>query len=161
MANLLALDQASRTSGYAVFIDGELKDHGTFTFSDDNIDTRLVKIKQRVLELIDKYSINKVVFEDIQQQGNVANNIQTFKVLAEVYGVIAATLQERNIPHESILASSWKSALGVKGRTRPEQKKNAQMYVQATYGVKPSQDACDAICIGSAYLKSHSCAWAT
>ena len=44
MSNLLALDQASVTSGYAVFKDGVLVDYGKFTY-DDDIGDRLVKIK--------------------------------------------------------------------------------------------------------------------
>jgi hypothetical protein len=50
------------------------------------------------------------------------------------------------------LASSWKSTLGIKGRTRPEQKRNAQEFIQKTYNIKPTQDECDAICIGCHHL---------
>ena len=87
--------------------------------------------------------------EDIQMQGNVANNVQTFKVLAEVFGVISELLVEMEIPQSAVLASSWKSALGIKGRARAEQKRNAQEWVVNTYGVKPTQDECDSICIGA------------
>ena len=90
-----------------------------------------------------------MVFEDIQLQGNVTNNVQTFKILAEVFGVIYELVTELEIEHAAVLSSSWKSTLGIKGRTRPEQKKNAQDWVINTYGVKPSQDASDAICIGA------------
>lgn len=37
MANLLALDQSSRASGWAVFEDKTLIDSGTFGFKDANI----------------------------------------------------------------------------------------------------------------------------
>lgn len=50
--------------------------------------------------------------------------------------------------HSSVFSASWKSTLGIKGRTRPEQKKNAQQYVEKNYNIKTSQDAVDAICIG-------------
>lgn len=146
---LLALDQASRTSGYAIFEDGKLIDFGTFTFDDDDIGIRLHKIRNKVANLIADNDIEKVVFEDIQLQGNVANNVQTFKTLAEVFGVIYELVTSLNLPHEAILSSSWKSTLGIRGRTRPEQKKNAQLWVINTYNVKPSQDASDAICIGA------------
>lgn len=99
--------------------------------------------------LIEAHSIDYVAFEDIQLQGNVANNVQTFKTLAEVFGVIYELVTDLEIDHEAVLSSSWKSTLGIKGRTRPEQKKNAQTWVINTYGVKPSQDASDAICIGA------------
>lgn len=159
MSNLLALDQSSRITGYAIFEDSKLVKYGKFEVSDTNIDQRLVKIKTKVEELIRQYNINQVVFEDIQLQNNVANNIQTFKALAEVYGVIAEMLEEAKLPHCAILASSWKSTLGIKGKTRPEQKKNAQQYIQQQYGIKPAQDTVDAICIGLHYLYQNRNDW--
>jgi hypothetical protein len=55
--------------------------------------------------------VEEVVFEDIQMQGNVANNVQTFKALAEVFGVIYELVTELNLPNTAVLASSWKSTL--------------------------------------------------
>ena len=117
---LLALDQASRTSGYAIFDDGKLIDFGTFTYDDDDIGIRLHKIRNKVAKLISDNDIEWVVFEDIQLQGNVANNVQTFKTLAEVFGVIYELVTALNLKHDTVLSSSWKSTLGIKGRTRPE-----------------------------------------
>ena len=58
MANLLALDQASRVSGYAIFNgDGELVTYGTFHTYQDDIGERLVTIKNKVAELIEEYNI--------------------------------------------------------------------------------------------------------
>ena len=153
MSNLLAIDQASITSGYAIFKDGKLVDYGKFTFNDDVIAERLVKIRAKVLELIAEHDIDEVAFEDIQMQGNVANNVQTFKVLSEVFGVISETLQEKKMKYTVVMSGTWKSTLGIKGRTRPEQKRNAQEYVLNKYGVKAIQDVCDAICIGAHVLK--------
>ena len=34
--------------------------------------------------------------------------------------VISELLEEEKIPHSTILSTSWKSLLGIKGRTRPE-----------------------------------------
>ena len=149
MTKILALDQSSRITGWAVFEDDKLIDSGKFTVSDDDIGIRLVKIRKKVLELISQFEIDKVYFEDIQLQGNVTNNVQTFKVLAEVFGVIYETLKEIDMPNETVLAGTWKSKLGIKGARRDEQKRNAQVYVQNTYGKKVSQDESDAICIGA------------
>ena len=63
--NILAIDQASRTSGYAIFSDNTLIASGTFTFDDDFIPKRLVKIRNKVIELIQKYNIEMVLLEDI------------------------------------------------------------------------------------------------
>lgn len=149
MTKLLALDQASITSGYSIWHDGELKAYGKFTFNDSDIGVRLLNIRNKVLELIQENEINEIVFEDIQLQTNVTNNVQTFKVLAEVFGIIYELATELNIPNRAVLAGTWKKHLGIKGRTRPEQKRNAQEYVQKTYNIKATQDECDSICIGA------------
>ena len=149
MYNILALDQSSRTSGYAIFRDGQLYSHGTFTITDDNIGIRLWKIRSKVLELIEDFDIDEVVLEDIYMDGQKINNVQTFKVLAEVFGVLYELCVELKIPVEAVLAGTWKSTLNIKGKTRPEQKKNAQIWVEKEYGIKPIQDVVDAICIGA------------
>ena len=159
MSRLLALDQASRVTGWAIFEDGKLKSYGKISLDDPNTDIRLVQLRQDIQTLIADYNINEVIFEDIQQQNNVANNVQTFKVLAEVYGVISELLQELQIPHSTVLAASWKSTLGIKGRTRAEQKKNAQSYAEQNYGIHVIQDIADAICIGTHHIQKSKCAW--
>ena len=148
---LLALDQASRTSGWAIFEDQELIDSGTFTLKSDDIGERLVQYRQYLSDLLDKYEIDQVAFEDIQMQGQV-NNVQTFKVLAEVFGVTQEYLAEQNYFYHIVSSNTWKSKLQIKGRTRPEQKKNAQAYVLEHYNKKVSQDESDAICIGASIV---------
>ena len=148
MSRLLALDQSSRITGYAIFENAKLIHYGKFTIDNDDFGERLLKIRKKVSELINQYEIDELVFEDIQLQNNVQNNVDTFKKLAEVFGIIYELVTERKIPHDIVLASSWKSSLGIKGRERAEQKKNAQLWVSTQYGVSPTQDECDAICIG-------------
>ena len=153
MSNILALDQASRTTGYAIFQEGKLIASGTFTYADDDFSLRLVKIRNKVISLIEEYRINKILLEDIQLQGQT-NNVTTYKALAEVLGVLEELSRELNIPHELVHSQSWKSTLGIKGRDRTTQKRNAQVYVENVYGLKVSQDATDAICIGTHYINS-------
>ena len=148
MSRLLALDQSSHITGYAVFNEGKLITYGKFNITDTDLGERLYKIRKKVKSLIVEYEIDEVVFEDIQLQENVKNNVQTFKALAEVIGVITELLIELNIPGSAVLASSWKSTLGIKGSARTEQKRNAQKYVNTTFSIKATQDECDAICIG-------------
>ena len=157
--NILALDQSSRITGYAIFIDNKLTTSGTFTVSDDYIPDRLVKIRNKVIKLIEQYNINKVLLEDIQMQTQV-NNVSTHKILAEVLGVLEELCAERKIPHELIHSSSWKSGLNIKGRDRATQKRNAQAYVEEVYKLKVSQDESDAICIGTYFsVKNNEYDW--
>lgn len=146
---LLALDQSSHTTGYAIFADSILEAHGAFTFNDTDIGDRLVKIRNKVISLLEEYNIDTVVFEDIQYQVN----IDMFKKLAEVFGVIYELLTEKNIPFDTVLASSWKSTLNIKGKQRAEQKANARLYIKNIYSITPTQDECDAICIGLHFLE--------
>lgn len=158
MSNILALDQSSRVTGYAVFQDNKLVTSGTFTVSDDSIPDRLVKIRRKVMDLISSYNINKILLEDIQLQTQ-SNNVSTHKILAEVLGVLEELSAEMDIPHELIHSQTWKSTLNIKGRDRAAQKKNAQAYVADVYKLKVSQDESDAICIGSHYIKQTKSAW--
>ena len=151
---VLALDQASRTSGWAVFDDGKLVTYGKFTADQADVGDRLHFIRMRVSKLIDDYDIDEVVFEDIQLQGNVANNVATFKALAEVFGVLYELFVMLKLPRTAVLSTVWKSTLGIKGKDRTAQKKAAQAWVEKTYGVKPTQDECDAICIGAHYVNN-------
>lgn len=149
MSKLLALDQASKITGWAIFEDGKLISYGKIVLDDFDIGERLVKLRNRVLALIQENEIKEVVYEDIQLQ----ENTQTFKVLAEVFGVLYELFTELGIKQSCVLASSWKSTLNIKGRQRAEQKRNAQAWVISTYNIKPTQDECDAICIGAHHLK--------
>lgn len=155
---ILALDQASRTSGYAIFEDNQLIDSGTFTLIQDDVGERLVELRDTIIKFIDNNQIELVLFEDIQLQAGNAG-VTTYKVLAEVFGVIQELLTERGIEYQIIHSQTWKSVLNIKGRTRPEQKKNAQIYVLNTFNKKVSQDTADAICIGSSYIKQNESAF--
>lgn len=155
---ILAIDQSSRCNGYSVFEDGELKESGTFTLTQEDIGERLVKLRDTIIALIEEQKIDIVLFEDIQLQNGNAG-VTTYKVLAEVFGVIQELLTEKGIEHHIVHSQTWKSVLNIKGRTRPEQKKNAQAYVLNTFGVKVAQDAADAICIGAAYIKENQSAF--
>ena len=158
MSRLLALDQSSHITGYAVFEDAKLVQYGKFSVDDDDVGERLVKIRNKVISIVEQYNINKILLEDIQLQGQT-NNVETYRKLAEVRGVLSELACEMKIPHEIIHSQTWKSTLDIKGRDRTTQKRNAQAYVAATYGKKVSQDESDAICIGSHYIKSNKSAF--
>lgn len=147
---ILALDQSTRVSGWAIFTDGRLNDYGKFDVSKIyDLGDRLHEIRQTVEHIIDDEHIDAVILEDIYMDGQRVNNVQTFKALAEVFGVLYELCIDMKVPVQAVLAGTWKSALGIKGKTRPEQKRAAQVWVEEHYGIKPTQDEVDAICIGA------------
>lgn len=80
---------------------------------------------------------------------NQINNVSTYKILAEIFGITHELMVELNIPYQIISSNTWKSKLDIKGKQRAEQKKNAQQWVLNTYNQKCTQDEADSICIGA------------
>lgn len=150
MTNILALDQSTKITGWSIF-DKETKNlinYGFFTESNSDLGIRLTNIKEKVLNLIEKFNITEVFLEDIQLQANVTNNVKTFKSLAMVIGVLSQTLSEKNIPYTLVPSATWKSYCQIKGATRPTQKSNAIKHIKEKYNKDVSSDEADAICIG-------------
>lgn len=150
---LLALDQSSKVTGWAIYNNGLLEKYGKFSFTDTDMITRVVKLRKAVKELIEEENITHVVLEEIQLQSNI-NNVVTFKVLATVQSAILILCNENAIPYEVVASSTWKSVCGVKGRARTDQKKDAQRFVLEEFGIKAIQDIVDAICIGYSVSKN-------
>ena len=63
---ILALDQATRTTGYSVWRDGKLAAYGKETFKDENLYRRIHTVCGWVRKLIADYFPDKLIFEDIQ-----------------------------------------------------------------------------------------------
>lgn len=149
MSNILALDQASHTSGYSIWSDGKPIKVSHFNAKGTTLAARLVSIKQQVLNLIEEYKINEVVFEDIQLQGNVVQNVKTFKMLAEVIGTLETAFIENNVPYEIVAPVVWKANIKVAGKGRTKEKAMTQQWVKTTYGLDCTEDEADSVGIGA------------
>lgn len=148
---VLALDQSSRVTGYAIFDNNQLVTSGTFVTDDERIGHRLLEIRNRIQSMVSTYNIDHLVFEEIQLQ---QQGVTTYKVLAQVLGICEELATELNIPYVIVPSVTWKSTLGIKGKGRTEQKKNAQSFVVNTYNKKVTQDESDAICIGTHFINT-------
>ncbi|MBC8586742.1 RuvC family protein [Paratissierella segnis] len=141
--NILALDQSTALTGFAIFKNKNLKKSGYFKPSGE-LFIRIQQTKEYIRELIIDNNIDYVFLEDIQYQ----KNQKTYKILANLQGVIINLLIELNIPFEIIPPSVWKSWNGIKGRKRAEQKENTKEKCKEIYGRDFSEDEADATCIG-------------
>ncbi len=56
----------------------------------------MVAIRNFIVNKVQQWDIDTIAFEDIQLQTSVGNNVKTFKVLANVYGVVLETAVELN-----------------------------------------------------------------
>ena len=158
---IIALDQSTQVTGYAIFQDKDLIAHGVFSPSGD-YEHRIVKLRQWLLDKLEPLKPNvEVYFEDIQLQdlgrGNIG--VTTFKKLAHVQGALIVTCIEEDIPYTIVPAATWRHTCGVKGRVRSEYKPAAQAHVLEKYGIQATEDEADAICIGEHGVKNFSLDW--
>lgn len=145
MSRLLALDQATYTTGYSIFDDnGNIEKISHFTCHEADLGDRLVHFRQVILNLIKQYNIDEVAFEDIQLQDNVI----TFKMLAEVFGVLHELLNEIEIDYTIVPPNVWKATFKIAGKGRPVEKKMAQQYILNNYQIKCTEDEADSACLG-------------
>lgn len=146
---ILALDQATHISGYAVFSNKQLIDYGIFEAQGDNDIIRSVQIKQWLISLIDQYEIDFVGLEGIQYQA--AAGVTTFETLARLQGILMAACQEEKIPYKVVNTNTWRLHCGVKGKTRVDKKRSMQLLAKGWYGIMPTDDEADALGIGKYY----------
>ena len=65
-----------------------------------------------------------------------------------ILGITLEILQEKDIPHTSILNKKWQSMFSIAGSNRISQKKNVMERVKEYFGIEVSDDVADAILIG-------------
>lgn len=158
---ILALDQATIDTGWALFENQQLKDYGVFT-PKGSLEERLTKLRDWVQNMVIKYKNDiEVALEDIQLQNtgrkfNTDVAVTTYKKLAWVQGVLIELLTSLQVPYTIVHSNSWKSTCNIKGTDRDTQKANAAAYVASNFNISPKQDTCDAICIGQHIIKSKS-----
>lgn len=161
---LLALDAATNVTGYSVYDDNQLVAYGTFK-ADSNKDAteRINEVKLWLEAAVKEWQPDRVGIENIQLQGYKSSRgfeqlqVETYRVLANLQGVIADTLYELQIPFDFAYSVEWRKYCGVgEGTGRENKKKQAQDKVKLWYGQDCTQDEADAICIGKyfcSYLK--------
>ena len=147
---ILALDQSTRVSGWAIFKDTELKSFGHWSETSNDIGERFLNIILNIKQKITQYNPDLIIFENIQLQNNQIG-VNTFQKLAQLQGAIILMCKELKIPYKIVYASEWrKSCDFLKGndKHRSQQKKITQEWVKKTYNLSCTQDEADAICIG-------------
>lgn len=152
---ILALDAATNVTGYAIFDNGELVSYGTFkTDVDKNTEERIHQVKTWLQSAIRAWTPDFVGIEHIQLQVHAyAQNVETYRVLANLQGVLLDTLFEECIDHNLAYATEWRKYCNINTeKGRENKKKIAQEKVKQWYGQDCTQDEADAICIGKYFV---------
>lgn len=164
---ILALDAATGVTGYAIFDDGDLVSYGTYKVDKDlSSEQRINSVKKWLQALINEIEPDFVGLENIQLQTFGSGNtfqVETYRVLANLQGVLIDTLFEACIDHDLVYVSQWRKYCDVgDGKGRENKKKQAQDKVKLWYKQDCTQDEADAICIGKYFcsiLKNSKSSW--
>lgn len=160
--NILSLDLSTKSSGWAIFIDGELTSHGCITSASTDLIKRIYIMKDEIQKLLTENKIDKIVVEEVRPEGGYGvGNQKTHKALMWLQAAIAFMVHDffSKIEIEYIYPSSWRASCGIKngrGIKRMTLKEADIEFVKETYGILVNDDEADAICIGYAQYNKES-----
>lgn len=146
MFTILALDQATVKTGWALMDKNGLKEYGRIELDKDMpMIPRLHEMYNRIEKLIDELKPSFIVFEGTQYQGNAWG----FRALCNLQGLVMSIMFKKGYGFFIIEPSSWKSYCGIRGRTREAQKADIIRFVSENYHELVGEDEADAIGIGT------------
>lgn len=147
----LALDQASHTTGYAIFDDKQLVTSGVFNAKGKDEIERIIAVRQWLVSILQNWQPDLVGIEGIQFQeegGGQKMGVTVFETLARLQGVLMVTCYEQKVNFRLCPTNTWRHACGVKGKARADKKRSMQALVKEWYGLNVTDDIADAIGIG-------------
>lgn len=155
---IISLDQAKST-GVSVFEkdhdDWKLIYYDKITSKFEKYEDVIIDLSNKLIRLIEKYSPDIVLLEDVQNQGNP----RTHKNLSMLLGALIVTCNLKHTPYEVIQSGLWRKILRKnlayhgKRPQRQEFKNASREFVKTTFGLKVNDDIADSICIGMYYIR--------
>lgn len=152
---VLTLDLSSKASGWCVSAAAGIENFGCITASSADPVRRIIKMRDKISELIKQYNIKTIVVEEVRTD---YKNVHTYKILTWLQAaiVIAAYEIDPKIEIEYMQASTWRSLIGIKtgrGIKREVLKAKDIEYVNNKYNFNiTSDDIADAIGLRDAYF---------
>lgn len=150
---ILAFDQSTQKTGWAVFDDGQLVESGVCDLhKEKDVNVRLQALWQYAIDLVQRWEPNLVVAENVSLQNP---NVKTIVELARVQGLLQAAAYSLPVaePVTYYMPATWRKAVGIqtgRGIKRADLKKAAIAMVSEQYHKQVSDDEADAILIGQA-----------
>ena len=93
--NILSLDVSTKSSGWAFFENGELKDHGCITSASTDVIKRIYIMRDGIKDVLNKYEVSKVIVEEVRPEGGYGvGNIHTHKMLMWLQAAIAFLMHD-------------------------------------------------------------------
>lgn len=153
---VLAIDAATKISGVAVFDNNKLIYHDIIKASSTDVISRINKIVEGIKLIIEEYSIEKIILEEVRPDNSPNSNVQ--KKLIWLQAGIEFMIHN-NFPQitiEYVYPSEWRKLCGIhtgRGIKREHLKKECINFINKTYNLNiTSDDEADAIGIGHSYI---------
>lgn len=163
---VIGLDAATGITGYSIYDDGDLVSYGVYRVDKSlSPEERINAVKKWLVAAIQEWEPNFVGLENIQlqQYGNNQYQVETYRILANLQGVLIDTLFEQCIDHDLVSVNTWRNYCNVgEGKGREYKKRQAQEKVKLWYNQDCTQDEADAICIGKYFahiIKNNKSSW--
>ena len=148
---LIALDNATKTSGYAIFNGEELVESGIFTVKGD-LEERLIAMKHKIIDKCKEKDVTCLIMEQEQiHKGGAVTN-----ALCKLQGVTLSVTDDLQLAYVIIPINTWRLDCGIKHNMKRDlQKAEAIKKVKELYGVETkSDDEAEAILIGRFAVKN-------
>lgn len=93
---ILSLDLSTKSSGWAVFENGELMDHGCITSASTDLIKRIHIMTDAIEQLLNKYEIKTIIVEEVRPEGGYGvGNTQTHRALMWLQASIAFLVHDK------------------------------------------------------------------
>lgn len=148
---VLALDQATHTTGWSIFDGEELIRYGTFNTEIKDETARINAVKNWMLSMISNWDPDCVAIEGIQFQDESSGqkvSVTVFQGLARLQGVLMEACYAIKVKFIVCPTNTWRNHCGVKGRYRADKKRSMQLIAKKEYDISVTDDEADAIGIG-------------
>lgn len=148
---ILALDQATHTTGWSIFDGNKLVRYGTFNTEIKDETARINAIKNWMLSMISNWDPDCVAIEGIQFQEESSGqkmSVTVFQGLARLQGVLMEACYALKVDFVICPTNTWRNHCGVKGRYRADKKRSMQLIAKKWYDISLTDDEADAIGIG-------------
>lgn len=150
---VLALDQATRISGWSVYSNNNLLRYGTFETQLTDEIARDITVRNWLISMINNWKPDIVALEGLQYQKNIG--VTTFEILARLQGILMSAVYDCGVECVICPTQVWRSHCGVKGATRADKKRSMQLLVKKWFDITVTNDSADAIGIGKYATEKH------
>lgn len=145
---VLAIDQATNTSAYAVNKGGKILDYGKFEAgkSSEKPHPKIRRLQKKIERLVKKHNPDIIYLEDVFKKGSVVG----FKTMAGCLYVCIDTCIRLKVPYKVIAAGTWRNGI-ISATKRVEQKKEAITKAKELLGIATRSDDIAEACLISMY----------